>query len=113
MLSYADPIMENIMAGLNSNDYAKFSRDMSEEMKAKIGSEAFGELSGNLRVVIGKYASKTGSDVDWIGEYYRAVYTAEFTEDPSVTVILSFNRTDESHLVHGLWFNSKKLSGTN
>jgi len=111
-VSYASPIMDSMMIGMNSGNYDMFSANFSDTMKAAMDSEKFAQLSYMLQATIGKYMSKEGAaNVDEADGYYRAVFTAHFTDDDPVSVTMSFRKGGGEHKVEGLWFSSKKLMG--
>jgi len=113
VLLYSNPIMDSVMLAMNSGNYGLFSANFSQAMKDKINSEAFDRLISTLRTSVGKYASRdSAAEVIEISGYYRVTYTTQFTDDNPVYVIMSFKKGDSSHLIEGLFFSSKKLSGT-
>ena len=56
---YADDIVENLLQGMEQNDYATFSRDFSDEMKAAIDEDAFVTMVDQFSTTIGTYVSKS------------------------------------------------------
>ena len=55
---YADPITENILQAINEDDYAKFSKNFTLEMKETIPENSFLEISTMIKSTIGDYISK-------------------------------------------------------
>ncbi len=111
VLSYSNPIADRMLTAINSGDYAAFSADFSQDVRNTINIDEFGSLASSLRASIGRYVSRdSGADVMEVGEYYRVTYTTQFTDDSPVSFVLSFKKGG-SHLVEGVLFTSKKLSG--
>ncbi len=108
VLGYSEPETDNLLAGLNANDYATFSRDFDDKMKGAITSAQFGNLEQTVVGKIGKYVSRQAADVQQSGDYVTVVYTAKFENDDPVTVTVAFH-TAEPHQISGLHFNSAKL----
>jgi hypothetical protein len=115
-IPYADGMAENILQGIKANDYAMFSRDFGEKLKAAINEDAFSGMVAQFADTIGTYESKafaqaantTEDDV----EYTVVVYKAKFTkEDSDVLVTVTFGGEDDSRTVEGLFFTSPTLRG--
>ncbi len=112
---YANDMAENMLQGLNQNDYTVFSRDFSDKLKEGIDEAAFATMVDSLSV-IGTYENKsfsqaadtTQNDVTYTVVVYKAKYTDE-TADVLVTV--SFGGEEGSKKIEGVFFNSPKLRG--
>lgn len=113
---YANDMAENLLQGLNQNDYAMFSRDFSDTMKTAIDETAFAAMVEQLSAAIGTYESKTfyqaadskQNDVVYTIVVYKAKYT---DEEDDVLVTVTFSGEDDNKVVDGLFFNSPKLRG--
>ncbi len=113
VLSYSNPMLEPMLTGFNSGNYSMFSEKFSQAMMKQINQDAFEQLRSRLQTSIGKYVSRgKDAEVMEVGGYYRVTYTAQFTEENPVHIILVFNKGDSSHLLEDLRFTSKKLTGT-
>lgn len=108
VLAYSEPAMDNLMAGLNANDYAAFSRDFDDKMKAGITPGQFANLEKTIVGKIGKYVSRQVADVQQVGDTVTVIYTAKFENDDPVTMTVAFHSV-EPHQIAGLHFNSAKL----
>ncbi len=112
---YASDMVDNMMAGMNDNDYAVFSRDFSEVMKEAIDETAFAPMTEQLSV-IGAYESKsfyqaadtTQNDVDMTVVVYKAKFSGE---DADVLITVSFSGEKGEEKIEGVFFNSPKLRG--
>ena len=113
---YASDMTENMLQGLNQNDYTVFSRDFSDTLKEGIDEAAFATMADMFSSTIGTYESKsfsqaadtTQNDVTYTVVVYKAKYTNE-TADVLVTV--SFGGEGDSKKIEGVFFNSPKLRG--
>jgi hypothetical protein len=109
VLAYVDPIVDNLFAGYNSSDYAKFSKDMNETMKKSVNADYFTKtINGIVFAKIGKYNSRAVDQVIQSTNYVTIVYNAKFEKDDPVVVRLSVD-TAEPHLISGLYFDSANL----
>jgi len=108
VLAYAEPKADNLLAGLNSGDYAAFSRDFSDKMRSAMGEAGLDSTRDLLQSKLGNYVSRQVSRVEQQGEYVAVVYTARFENEDGVTVRIVFDDTAE-HPISGLWFDSPKL----
>ncbi len=52
---YVRPMIDSIMKGIADKDYAVFSRDFSDAMKAKVGAEELGAIAAELSETHGGY----------------------------------------------------------
>lgn len=111
-VSYAGPILDNILSGIKDKDYDKFSKDFSTTLKNAITKSKFEVLVDTLNSKIGDYNSRTFSgasktrsnnmDMDVV------VYNAKFSkESGNVLITISFSG---SKLVEGLYFSSPNLA---
>ncbi len=113
-VAYAGPMTDNILVGIANNDYAVFSRDFSDTMKAAITKEGFDKLVSFLDTKIGEYKSKAfgqAADVTQNGVIYTVViYTAKYSDEPGdVLITVTFSAGEVQKKVEGLNFNSPKL----
>jgi|GEM_PF-4772490 hypothetical protein len=61
VLSYANPIVDNLLAGFNEGNYAKFSRDFDHQMKTALPEATFNQMRQSFVPKLGLYKSKTFS----------------------------------------------------
>ncbi len=107
-LAFSEPETDNMMAGINANDYATFSRDFDDKMKASITPAQFANLEQTVVGKIGKYVSRQVADVQQSGDFVTVIYTAKFENDDPVTITVAFHAA-APHQIAGLHFNSAKL----
>lgn len=111
VLTYADPIVDNLLEGFNEGSYQKFSRDFDQQMKSSLNANAFMQTRQTIQSKIGRYISRHLSRIDRKGQLTAVIYSAAFENEKGVTVRVVFQKQGESYLVTGLWFNSPKLKG--
>jgi hypothetical protein len=108
VLAFSEPAADNMFAGMNSGDYAVFSRDFNAAMLKGIDEKGFAGLQTSITPKIGKYQTRTVTSVEEVGEFYRLTYRAGFEQDANVKVTLTFDKAAPNQ-VAGLFFNSDKL----
>ena len=108
-VSYAGPMLDNVLAGIKDKDYDSFSRDFSETMKTQITQDSFNSLVDSLQTQIGDYQERTFSsaantienNLSLTAVIYQAKF-AKVTQD--VKIIISFSDNNGTKLIEGLWF---------
>jgi len=108
ILAYADPITDGLLAGLNENNYAKYSKDFGPVMKQTATPQSFAALHTRFMAKIGKYVSRTNPRIVRHKAFFIVVYAAKFEKEDPVTVRVVFPAAG-NHYVTGLWFDSPKL----
>jgi len=108
VLSYSEPIADNLFAGLAANDYTIFSRDFDADMQESIPADLFIGWKQNLDDKLGDYISHQVEQVTQSDEYYVVVYNVKFEKDEQVKVGIIFHAA-EPHSINHLWIDSKKL----
>ena len=108
VLTFSEAIMDNLFAGLTTNDYAVFSRDFDTDMQKNIPAANFAAWKQGLDDKFGNYLSRQVDQVTQSGEFYVVVYQAEFEQDEQVIIGVAFHASD--HSISHLWFDSEKLS---
>lgn len=109
---YADPMAENILASIELEDFASFTRNMDAAMKAAYTPEELAKLHSLLQGKVGDYGSKTFVKAERSGDFIITYYKASYSNEPAgvtVRVVFSVN-TGGPALVSGLWFSSPKLA---
>jgi hypothetical protein len=101
--SYSAPAAEHILTGMANLDYATFSADFSDQLKAGITAEKFEALAKDLNGKLGAYVSHEVSRAEETeGGYISVSYKTRF-EKGSVIMRLVHEAADP-HLISGLWF---------
>ena len=102
---FSDPITENILISMNKADYAGFSKDFDETMKAELTEAAFPDFLAQINGVIGNYkeGSKKIVGVNIENDLTTATYTADFEKAEDVSVEVTFKKINDQMKVVGLW----------
>jgi hypothetical protein len=112
-VAYAEPLVDNMLAGINDGDYAVFSRDFSDVMKAAITEEKFNELTGLLTSIIGEYGQRSFTQAAKATQndtlYTVITYTAKYSNEPGDVLITVTFTSDQK--IEGLRLDSPKLRG--
>ncbi|MDP3046958.1 MAG: hypothetical protein Q8O07_05710 [Chloroflexota bacterium] len=90
VLAYSEAKTSNMMAGLQSGDYAAFSRDFDDAMRGALPAEKFPAFRDDVRAKIGDLQTRTADSVWQNGEYIAVVYAARFTANDQVTLRVVF-----------------------
>lgn len=109
VLTYAEPIADHILSGIEDNDYELFAQDFNEEMKKGIDEASFQKLRELLSSKIGSYQSREVSSVRDVDGTMLVIYTAVYANAKQVVIQLSVTGS-EPHQVSGLYFNAPELN---
>jgi hypothetical protein len=110
--AYANPITESMLAALNNNDYAGFSKDLDQSAKNAITSSAFSQLYDQIKSTIGNYESVLFFSFAVQEPNTTVNYIAHYTNEPAgVSVMVAFQKVDSTHEVSGFTLASPKLLG--
>ena len=104
VLAYSEGKTDNLLTGMNANDYAAFSKDFDQDMLDAMSQTQFDALKKDRDAKLGLYLSREVHSVTQTGDFYTVNYDAKFEKDDAVTIRVVF-RIAEPHQVSGLWFN--------
>jgi hypothetical protein len=104
VLAFSEAKTDNLLAGMNANDYAAFSQDFDQEMSNAMTLPQFNTMKKDRDSKLGLYVSRQVNSVLQTGDFYLVIYDAKFEKEAAVTVRMVF-RIAEPHKVSGLWFN--------
>ena len=104
VLAFSEAQSDNLLAGMNANDYAAFSKDFDQDMLNAITQTEFNKLKADRDAKLGLYVSRAVNSVVQTGDFVAVIYDAKFEKDDAVTVRIVF-RVADPHAVSGLWFN--------
>jgi hypothetical protein len=104
VLAFSEPKTDNLLAGMNANDYDVFSADFDQDMLNAMTPGQFDTLKKDRDAKLGLYVSREVSSVVQQGDFYIVIYKAVFEKDPDVIVRVVFRVADPQQ-VSGLWFN--------
>jgi hypothetical protein len=106
-----DPIVENMLAGLNAKDYPTHSRDFDEELLTASDEVTFPQVYDEIIGKLGLYQSKALNRVETDGIFNAVIYDAVFEREDQVVMRVVFRVSDQDHHISGLWFDSPLLRG--
>jgi hypothetical protein len=112
VLVFSDPMTENILNSLESENYTAFLRDMDPTMKGAYIKSEFTKLHDLLHEKVGHYGTKIFLKAERSGDFIVAYYNAVYSKEPTgvtVKVVFSVN-TGGPTFVSGLWFSSPQLA---
>lgn len=111
---YADPMVENILQGMNEDNYEKFSKDFGPIMLDALNAENYdGIIKKQIKEIIGNYESKELAKVDKVSQgdedYIVVIYKATFSKETSDVAVTVYFTEGEDPKIETLLFNSPKL----
>lgn len=110
LVNDAEPLVENLMQGLNEENYTMFSRDFDDAMKKGMPEQSFKETDKFIKQKIGNYVSKNFWKTQKSGKYTVFYYKMKFDNEPGeVLATISIDLTGTNPLVGGFYLNSPKL----
>jgi hypothetical protein len=104
VLAFSEARTDNLLAGMNANDYDSFSKDFDQDMLNAMTESEFAKLKQDRDAKLGLYVSRQVNRVVQSGDFYAVIYDAVFEKDEAVSVRVVF-RVADPHQVSGLWFN--------
>jgi hypothetical protein len=104
VLAYSEVKTDNLLAGMNANDYAVFSKDFDQQMLSAMNQSQFDSFKKDRDSKLGAYLSRQVNSVVSQGEFISVIYDTVFEKDDNVTMRIVF-RVSEPHQISGLWFN--------
>lgn len=104
VLAFSESKTDNLLAGLNADEYAVFSKDFDKDMLKAMPQTEFTRLKADRDAKLGNYVSRKVDQVVQTGDFYAVIYDAVFEKDDAVTVRVVF-RVADPHEISGLWFN--------
>jgi hypothetical protein len=110
-INTVDPIVENALVGLSTNDYVQHVRDFSEDLQKQVDPITFPRAYDEIIGALGAYQGRSLVGVEDLNRQVAVVYEAQFENDPQVAVRVVFWKNDPEHQIAGLWFDSELLPG--
>lgn len=104
ILAFSEEKTDNLMAGMNANDYALFSKDFDEAMLTAMSNSKYDAFKTERDAKLGPYISREVNSVVQQGDFYSVNYKTVFEKDDNVTMRVVF-RAAEPHQISGLWFD--------
>lgn len=103
--SLAEPILDNLLAGFNQGDYAKYSKDFDAALREAIPEKKFQQVREDILKKFGKYREK-----NYLGFLNQEPYTVALWKGAfagtqnDILIKLVLSKRQDKVLVVGLWF---------
>ena len=101
----ADPMLDSVLEGLKTGDYAKFSKDFDDGMKEALSKEKFVKTHQQIQQSMGNYKSREYLGFLNKGGYTIVLWKGRFdgTND-DILIKLVVSKRGGKYFVTGLWF---------
>ena len=83
----SEPIIDEIILGLNERDYEKYSKNFSGNLKSTIPESEFDVISTNIKSQYGDYISKEFVEIQDNIHYVSALYKVKFSNEDKDVVL--------------------------
>jgi hypothetical protein len=104
VLGFSEAKTDNLLAGMDQNDYAVFSKDFDAAMLKAMTNDQFTTMKQDRDSKLGGYVSRQVNSVVQSGDFYVVIYDAKFEKEDQVTLRVVF-QVAEPHSISGLWFS--------
>lgn len=101
----AGPILDNILVGFKTNDYATYSKDFGDFLKESISEKKFIETNRKIQDSIGNYQSREYLGFLQKGQMTLILWKGKFDKSADdILIKLVVSKRNGKYLVTGLWF---------
>ncbi|MBW1992152.1 MAG: DUF3887 domain-containing protein [Deltaproteobacteria bacterium] len=101
----ADPILDNLLAGLNEGNYQKYSRDFDQTLKESVPEAKFKQVRSQILKKIGQYQSRKYLGFLNQNKFTVALWKGKFSGTASdILIKLVTSKRQNKVVVVGLWF---------
>ena len=101
----AEPILDSILEGFKTSDYAKYSKDFDDTLKEAISQKKVFEVSGQIKSSIGNYQSREYLGFLTKGQMTVVLWKGRFNKsEDDVLIRLVISKRGNKYLVTGPWF---------
>jgi hypothetical protein len=103
-------VLDDIFRGIYEGDYTRFSRNLSEQMRASQTRQSFLQLQTKVQTRLGKLSSMEYLGYYSQGRYTMVLFKAKFAKDRNdVLITLVSEKKAAQPTVAGLWMDSPVL----
>ena len=100
-----DSLLNNVLDGMKTNDYAKYSRDFDATMKNALSEKAFIATNKQITELFGEY--KNSAYLGFLNQKKMTMFLwkgifGKSQDDVLIKLVVS--ETDGKYLIAGLWF---------
>lgn len=107
--TYANPLADNLIAGILARDYATFSKDFDEAMLTGIPESGFQDLLKLFDERVGACTTHELTQAGVAKGFPYAMYTLQCENSKKGVFIRIVVTPEEPHKVTGLWFDGAEL----
>lgn len=101
----ADPILDNLLAGFNAGDYAKYSRDFDDTLMEALSEKKFKNVRDDILKKMGKYQSRQYLGYLNQNRVTVALWKGKFgNTDNDILIKMMVSKRKDKNVVVGLWF---------
>jgi hypothetical protein len=101
----AEPMLDTILEGFATNDYAKYSKDFDPTLKETISDKRFLDVDRQIESSIGNFSSRQYLGFLTKGKMTVVLWKAKFDKsNDDVLIKLVVSKRGDKYLVTGLWF---------
>jgi hypothetical protein len=101
----AEPMLDTILDGFATNDYAQYSKDFDPTLKETLSEKRFFDVDRQIEASIGNFASRRYLGFLTKGKMTVILWKARFDKsEDDVLIKLVVSKRGETYLVTGLWF---------
>lgn len=108
VVALADPMFDDLLAGLKTSDYEMFSRNFDTFMRRSIPESCFEDWREDLQSKLGRYVSREVRRAAQSDEYYVVDYLALFEDRDAVIVGAAFHIA-RPHAINHFWIETGQL----
>lgn len=103
---FADPMTENMLLMINDDNYGKFSKDFSQQMKDAIPESKYKEMKNDIKTQFGAYVSKEFVSIEVRENYISVSYKGKFSQEEEPVLVRSvFVKENNKIRIAGFWLN--------
>lgn len=109
---YAGPMLDNILEGIADQDYEKFSKDFSPNMKESVKENDFQALVATLDTKLGEYEERSFSNATQTKsamDVMLVTYQARYSKESDVKITMYFSDSNGNKLIEGFLIDSPAL----
>ena len=102
---FADPMTENLLLMINTDNYGQFSQAFSQQMKEAIPELKYKEIRDSIQTKFGTYISKEFVSAEIRENYIAVLYKGKFSQEEAVLIKSVFVKENNKIHVAGFWLN--------
>ena len=107
--TYANPLADNLINGLELGDYAAFSKDFDEAMLKGIPESSFQDILDLFTTKVGTCANYDLTQTGVTGGFPYAIYTLKCEKSARGVQVKMVITAEAPYKVTGLWFDAAEM----